>query len=813
MNVNKKTITTMLTLTLMISMFAAIFSVVNAHDPPWNMPMYAFLTVTPNPVGVNQEVIIYMWTQHPPLTAAGDYGDRWDCMELDITKPDGTKQTIGPLTSDPVGFAWHLFTPTQIGTYTFQFKFLGQTLEGENLQPGGSTGIAYIGDYFEPAISKEVELVVQEEPLEQYPTTPLPTDLWSRPISGEYRDWWSISGNWLANPPNYFAEYTEGPESSHILWTKPITFGGLVGGEFGTYSFGDGNAYEGKWAPPVIISGVLYYNKYPSNFGIPGFYAVDLRTGEELYYKDDIRISFGQIYMYDSPNQHGAFAYLWSTSGSTWKCYDAFSGDWWYTIENVSSGTRTYGPDGSMLIHRLDTRNDRLTVWSSSAIPELLQGPTGSAAWSWRPYGKTVDGNNGYVLNVSIPTDLSGGIIRVLDDKIMGQTGLASGGGRLPATEEYTVWCLNIKAGQEGQLLWKKTYTNPDRGSCLSLRAEGVSGDDGVFVLFNHETLQWRGYSLDTGELLWGPTEPQAAWDQLSSMRTAIGYGKLLSTSTGGTVYAYDIATGNLEWTYVASDPYYMEAKWGGSYPMYIAFIADGKAYTFQGEHSPDDPKERGCWFAAVDMETGEELWRIPFYGSRWARNPAIADGIIVYLNAYDNLIYAYGKGPSATTVTAPKVAITLGQSVVIEGTVTDQTPASKDTPAISDEDISAWMEYLYMNGPIPSDATGVEVTIDVIDSNGNYRNIGTTSSDLTGTYALMWEPDIPGEYTIIATFAGSGSYGSSFAQTYLGVVEPPQPTPPEATPAAMTDTYLTGSTIAILAGIAIAVFLILRKK
>jgi hypothetical protein len=118
------------------------------------------------------------------------------------------------------------------------------------------------------------------------------------------------------------------------------------------------------------------------------------------------------------------------------------------------------------------------------------------------------------------------------------------------------------------------------------------------------------------------------------------------------------------------------------------------------------------------------------------------------------------------------------------------------------------------MQFPRPTEAVGVPVTIDVIDENGNYRNIGTATSDSSGFFSYQWTPDIPGKYTVIATFAGSESYYASFAETVFGVDEAPQPTPaPTPTPAPMTDTYLTGSTIAILAGIAIAVFLILRKK
>ena len=166
------------------------------------------------------------------------------------------------------------------------------------------------------------------------------------------------------------------------------------------------------------------------------------------------------------------------------------------------------------------------------------------------------------------------------------------------------------------------------------------------------------------------------------------------------------------------------------------------------------------------------------------------------------------------TTVIAPQTQVTLGEKVVISGTVTDQTPASKDTPAIADEYMGRWMEYLHMQKSIPINAMGVEVTLEVVDANGNYRSIGTATSNIAGKYSLVWEPDIPGEYTIIATFAGSNSYGSSFDYTTIFVEEAPQATPPpEQTPAPPTETYIAGSTIAILAGIAVAIFLILRKK
>ena len=79
---------------------------------------------------------------------------------------------------------------------------------------------------------------------------------------------------------------------------------------------------------------------------------------------------------------------------------------------------------------------------------------------------------------------------------------------------------------------------------------------------------------------------------------------------------------------------------------------------------------------------------------------------------------------------------------------------------------MTPWMEYLYMQKPVPTDATGVEVTLDVLDSNGNYRNIGTATSDANGFYNFAWMPNIPGKYTLYATFDGSGSYWASCAET-----------------------------------------------
>jgi hypothetical protein len=126
-------------------------------------------------------------------------------------------------------------------------------------------------------------------------------------------------------------------------------------------------------------------------------------------------------------------------------------------------------------------------------------------------------------------------------------------------------------------------------------------------------------------------------------------------------------------------------------------------------------------------------------------------------------------------------------------------------------------MQYLYQQQPMPSNATGVQVSINVIDSNHNQRNIGTAISDATGAFSLQWKPDITGKYTVIATFAGTESYYSSAKETSF-VVDSVAPTasPQPVAEQPPTGMYIAGAAVAIIVAIAIATVVILlvgRKR
>jgi hypothetical protein len=225
----------------------------------------------------------------------------------------------------------------------------------------------------------------------------------------------------------------------------------------------------------------------------------------------------------------------------------------------------------------------------------------------------------------------------------------------------------------------------------------------------------------------------------------------------------------------------------------------------------------------AINITTGEGIWKIASCqsglgtGSRVFQG-SIADGYLLYSDAYTGYMFTVGKGQSQTTVAAPATNIEVGQSFTITGTVLDMSPAQKGTAAISDESMDAWMEYKHMQMPKPSDATGVPVQLTAIDPNGNLINIGTAISDTDGEYGFSWAPEVAGLYRVIATFAGSESYGISTDSTYFTAVDVPAATAaPTPQPQTTTDTYfvpaVAGLLIVMIIGFAVITLMLLKKR
>jgi outer membrane protein assembly factor BamB len=281
------------------------------------------------------------------------------------------------------------------------------------------------------------------------------------------------------------------------------------------------------------------------------------------------------------------------------------------------------------------------------------------------------------------------------------------------------------------------------------------------------------------------------------------GYMHAINTTTGVQMWESPSQSGGLE----MPQPYY---------PLNSAVVADGKVYTYTAKGYEQQPLFRGHLLLCYDANTGAELWNI----SGEIPISAIAQGYLIGVNAYDGNVYAFHAGPTATTVSAPSNAIQAGTPGVITGTVTDQTQTSQamGTPAISDAWMTPWMEYLYMDQPLPTSATGVPVSIDAVDPNGNFIHIGNATSDITGNYHYTWTPpNIPGTYTIVATFSADNSYYGSSGETAAVVVSAATTVSPTPTPTSVADMYfvpaIAGLAVLIIVGLIVLALLMLRKR
>jgi hypothetical protein len=329
-------------------------------------------------------------------------------------------------------------------------------------------------------------------------------------------------------------------------------------------------------------------------------------------------------------------------------------------------------------------------------------------------------------------------------------------------------------------------------------------------------------YSLDAtktgkpqGTLLW-TSDPLSQW-AFYGLRATVYHGRLYNTNDyTGILTAFNATTGEIDWTWSAPSVGLDETPYTHT-PLYVASIAEDKMYLFSSEHSVNSPIRRDAQIWCVDLTNGTMLWSITCWPSNdpIRSTPIIADGRLLVADIQDCSIYCFGPGSSKTTVSAPQIVPALGSSVTITGTVTDDTNSGRHntngevdfllrgTPAIADESMDAWMEYMYHQRPIPKDAKGVEVILETLDPNGNYYEIGRTTSDVTGAYGCLFTPEVPGTYQIIATFKGSGAYSGSFAQTYMSVGEAPQTTPTAPPPEpSMADLYFVPGVIGIIIAI-----------
>jgi hypothetical protein len=905
----------------------------------WNVPTFAGITASPDPIGVGQPVQVIMVIELlPPSTGsegASLVTGGWIGYVLTITDPNGTATTMGPYESDVSGTYQVTYTPTMVGTYTFQYSFPGQTVNG--------TGYGNYYANFLPSTSDKVSLTVQQAPIAGFSEAPvpLPTQYWTQPIDAQNRYWNSISGPWLQsavfmgangyNNTGAFNPYTYAPQSAHILWTKtgiPLQ-NGLVGGQYGSLPFGGTGgvtgAIESNFNNPIVMGGYVYYSSAPEvgNTQISGENpgvtdqavstesCMNLQTGQVVWTvplstitgaATPASINYGQILDWRDQQQRLCMGYLWSVpagffgmaGAGNYQMYDASTGALlaqWGTVPagtTVAAGSAssfyTYTPPphivttstvtpiggtvvmqqpqttvvgqdiggaaggGAMLVYFMGTNPGASTAWlacwNSTLAIEAYNG--NDQVWNFQSTGDfpsitsqlttPLDWNFGIMWNITIPNPplfmssygpASWSILGADGNYVIMTTGVSNyqengqesfimagvNVANQPETTSYTVDVGgDVQHPTTGALAWETNITEPT----LDQTFMGGSLQSGGLITFNDgTTLAITAYSESTGALLWScnPWNNDFAMQSVGSTGP-VAYGMIYNAGYDGYMHAINATTGVQVWDTI-SRPGGLEMPEPG-YPLQGDAVAGNEVFTSTNKAYETQPAYRGHCLYAYDAMTGAQNWNISgeFLGF------TIADGILLSQNSYDGKEYAFAAGPTATTVSAPQTEITAGSNVVISGTVTDQTSGiAQGTPAISDTWMTPWMEYLYMNQPLPHDATGVPVSIDAIDPNGNFIHIGNATSDITGNYHYTWAtPDIPGQYTIVATFSADNSYYGSSSETAAVVGSAATTTvSPTPTPTSVADMYfvpaIAGLFVLIVIVAIVLALLMLRKR
>jgi len=525
---------------------------------------------------------------------------------------------------------------------------------------------------------------------------------------------------------------------------------------------------------------------------------------------------------------------------------------------SFGSPTLTTDPYGDMIIYTVNTGATALStgqparsiaVWNSTAAiintyqssstlsqngQSEIYGNSSNSYWFYRPaLGQQIDsrieGNTYFPLSGTIPATPQYGVVSLFAvdqaDQELIYTSLPStlGSASYPTANNYIQYAISINPTNIGTVLWSQTYTRPAGNITIDFSQNNLG--NGVFCMFQKETRLWMGFSTTTGNLLWTAANPEID-NHMYGVTGGIDNGMLYSgdsSGTGGQIYAYNVTTGALIFDTSSGSMGY-----GGYWintPSAVKAIAAGNVYWGQTEHSPGPNLEPVEYLGDINATTGASIWNI----TCWPGATSIADGYLVCLNNYDNQLYSFGMGPTATTVQTPLAGINEGQSLAIQGTVLDissgtkQDTVAKQFPqgvaAVSDASMTAYMEYVYMQNPIPTNTTGVPVQVTLIDPNGNTINLPAVTTDMDGHYSLDYTvPNVPGTYTAIATFHGTDAYWPSYSETTFQVDSVASPTAaPTSTPTSVADMYfipaIAGLFILIIVVAIVLALLMLRKK
>ncbi|MGB9959956.1 MAG: PQQ-binding-like beta-propeller repeat protein [Candidatus Bathyarchaeales archaeon] len=796
------------------------------------VPTYAYMSVRPTVVGINQIVLVNLF----PLPAP-NANRKFKDMKVTITKPDGSQQVVTMDSYVADGTAWFEWIMDKAGTWQFKFEFPGIYYPAGRYYLGyivtNTSGTLYTQSaYYQPSSSKVINVTVLENYVAlSWPEMPLPTDYWTRPIPYEYREWWKIAGDWpwygpagqhysLAREiwdelyPNtnpywsaqyYFTPWVQGPESPHVVWKRQSSIAGIIGGDYGIEIYNvDIFSNVNSWGNPnIVVNGMAFqsYTKPGSGKTAKTYWmCYDIRTGE-LYWERPLETGESAPTVIEYFNQgllpggavtgtheHVTSVYLLSISGGYLRKYSPWTGAMVgnYSISPLTGSGGTYYRNGYVLA---------VQDLGAAAAPDRYR------LINWTTFGTSttlkarVVSNTSYARS-SLPTYID------WQSKLGATISKLMVGG---APANTTIRGFDLITGKE---LWNVTVNEWQYSGSCDVADHGkiaMLAEQGYYIAFD----------LKTGKLAWKSETFDYPWDTpaFGAYAVASAYGMIYHMGYTG-VYAINWTNGKIVWKYEApaATPYetpYIDENGQAVYSFNVdAHVVDGKIYVYNTEHSATVPITRGWQLHCINALTGEGIWKVAIAGASSKHEDdigVIADGYLTLFSS-DGYTYCFGKGKSQTSVAVSQDVVAKGSTVLVKGSVLDMSPAQPGTPCVSKESMATWMEYLHKQMPINGiwgneTITGVPVKLCAIKDDGKVIDLGTvTTNGYYGTFSLPWTPEEEGNYTIIASFEGDESYGSSAAATAITVGPPPAeieipeyPTPTDYTP------MLTALAIAII--------------
>jgi outer membrane protein assembly factor BamB len=855
MKILKNKITVVIVMLLMLSMTVSMFALPLSFAQYTAMPDRKTDTtvgVSPTLIGLGQEVLVNVFVYPAPSGPTyngqylvAQYNGGFQNVSVTIKRPDGTQETFKPVditleavgvvepgTTQIVGHLMFNYKPATVGNYSITASFPGQTYTTDAI-----SNTIKLSVYYQPSSSTSpTTFTVQQERvsggiLDGSPYSSLPQNYWENPVQTDNREWAAISGDWPQRSYDVLGSnynpYSTAPASPHILWARKLSSSGLPGGFWGSYPNALSGSASGSAPAPLLVAvvdGIIFRQLTSITMATEtapatvNFEAVDLRTGKLLWTAPGRVLQAQRLDLpFQTGSQHNEgsiSSWIWGITGSSWIRYDTYDGHVLQTITGAPTDlTITKFEDGDPIAWvvqaSLSTYNKtrplkldyvNLIKWNfTKMVSTVVFSNIYSNKWS-----------DGIEWNV---TALTGDLVEIGDNNFRGPI-------CYPFREANVVIvrtpnAMQIMAGYDyttGAFLWKNNQTVLN----LDVVAEGYStSSSGPHIMKDGASPNYVAYDVKTGREIWRASGGELPWGAIPCYSSVYHDGVNYFGSYDGYVYAYDSTDGQLIWKsdYVGEEfeTVYNNQPFNG-HPV----GADGKLYYASATTYQMMPRPRFNVLACIDEATGSFLWKLPM----GIMPSAVADGYLVGEDIDNGIQYVIGKGQTATTVAAPSSGVVLGGKVMITGTVMDESPGAPNTPAVSDADMVVWMDHLYgQNATLlnnPPSVRGVDVTLDVLDSNGNRRNIGTTTSDSNGFFKFSWTPDIEGDYTIYASFAGSESYWPSNAVAAL-VVEPIVQTESPENPQSIDSnnllySILGGVVAAIVIGL-VAIFLSLRKK